>query len=211
MLCQGTIPPGCRPGSRFDVMMPDGQRIPLVCPPNRTCGDQFILRPFSVTIPQGVQKGQAFRVQVPGVGLFKATCPKDKRAGDSIVMHFPEFPDPKKEKEQSDPLEDLHLIVKPVKYDPPADLVNRASQITCDADSSAIPSEFICPITQELMLDPVLTIDGHSYERKSIENWLLTSNRSPKTNKVLPTKILIPNLALRSRIINFVDAWNPPS
>ena len=30
------------------------------------------------------------------------------------------------------------------------------------------PPEFICPITQEKMLDPVVASDGHSYERESI-------------------------------------------
>lgn len=30
---------------------------------------------------------------------------------------------------------------------------------------------FLCPITQEVMTDPVMTEDGHSYERDAIERW----------------------------------------
>ncbi len=36
-----------------------------------------------------------------------------------------------------------------------------------------IPEEYMCPITQELMLDPVFTYDGQTYEREAIENWLI--------------------------------------
>jgi hypothetical protein len=58
---------------------------------------------------------------------------------------------------------------------------------------------------QEIMIDPAIAIDGHSYERQAMEKWLTAHATSPKTNEKLPTKILIPNLALRSRIHNFVD------
>ena len=34
-----------------------------------------------------------------------------------------------------------------------------------------IPNELLCPISSELMEDPVMTIDGFTYERKNIERW----------------------------------------
>jgi hypothetical protein len=34
------------------------------------------------------------------------------------------------------------------------------------------PSEFIDCITQEVMQDPVITADGHTYERSAILRWL---------------------------------------
>jgi hypothetical protein len=37
---------------------------------------------------------------------------------------------------------------------------------------------------QELMRDPVILTDGHVYERKSIERWLISHCTSPKTNQV---------------------------
>ena len=45
--------------------------------------------------------------------------------------------------------------------------------------------EFLCPITQELPLDPVTAEDGRVYERRAIENWLdrqRGSAKSPITN-----------------------------
>jgi serine/threonine protein kinase len=63
-----------------------------------------------------------------------------------------------------------------------------------------VPDSFVCPISLELMRDPVICSDGHSYERASIEEWFRSSNRSPKTNIDLPNRILIPNYALKASI-----------
>lgn len=32
-------------------------------------------------------------------------------------------------------------------------------------------ASFVCPITRQVMKDPVLTPDGHTYERTAIEEW----------------------------------------
>ncbi|EQC28381.1 hypothetical protein SDRG_13928 [Saprolegnia diclina VS20] len=67
---------------------------------------------------------------------------------------------------------------------------------------------FICPITHDVMDDPVVTTDGHSYERSAIEEWISTSREgapgrqvtSPATNLPLRSLQLIPNLALKRAI-----------
>jgi hypothetical protein len=59
---------------------------------------------------------------------------------------------------------------------------------------------YSCPITSTIMEDPVICSDGHTYERKAIEEWLRTNNKSPNTNDVLSNKVLIPNIALRQAI-----------
>ena len=46
----------------------------------------------------------------------------------------------------------------------------QASKFKKTVDDSA--SEFLCPITQELPLDPVTAEDGRVYERGAIEEWL---------------------------------------
>ena len=63
--------------------------------------------------------------------------------------------------------------------------------------------DFICPITTELMEDPVVTADGHTYERRAIEMWLENNNTSPKTNRRLVDKTLRPNISLRNAIESF--------
>jgi hypothetical protein len=59
------------------------------------------------------------------------------------------------------------------------------------------PNEYMCPITGELMEDPVVAADGHTYERAAIEQWFATGRRtSPKTNAVIEAR-LVPNTQLR--------------
>lgn len=57
-----------------------------------------------------------------------------------------------------------------------------------------------CPITQEVMVDPVIAPDGNTYERVAIEAWLQRSQTSPITRQVMLTSDLIPNRALRDTI-----------
>jgi len=54
------------------------------------------------------------------------------------------------------------------------------------------------------MSDPVVTCDGHTYERSAIEAWFRSKNTSPITNEALESKALIPNIHLRSQIREFV-------
>ena len=53
----------------------------------------------------------------------------------------------------------------------------------------------ICPITQDVMEDPVVCADGHSYERAAITQWLLARDTSPCTNAPLLHKNVVPNHA----------------
>jgi hypothetical protein len=65
------------------------------------------------------------------------------------------------------------------------------------------PHNFICPLTKQLMTDPVLAADGITYERAEIERWMQTSNVSPVTGKALSHKELTPNSRLKAAIISF--------
>ena len=63
-----------------------------------------------------------------------------------------------------------------------------------------VPTEFVCPITQNKMAEPVVAADGISYERKAISKWLAGSNLSPSFGTALPSKTLTDNINLRKRI-----------
>ncbi len=69
--------------------------------------------------------------------------------------------------------------------------------------SSSIPQAFLCPISFELMRDPVVGSDGHTYERKHIETWLATHFKSPLTRQHMTVSDIKPNFALRTMI----DEW----
>jgi hypothetical protein len=60
--------------------------------------------------------------------------------------------------------------------------------------------QWVCPITKELMRDPVVASDCYTYERRAIEEWMSRSMISPKTGTPLPNKELVPNLTLRASI-----------
>ena len=62
------------------------------------------------------------------------------------------------------------------------------------------PADFICPITTELMSDPVMAADGHSYERSAIERWLATKSTSPMTGEELQHTCLANHHMLRRMI-----------
>merc|ERR1712154_669097 len=63
-----------------------------------------------------------------------------------------------------------------------------------------INDKFLCPITKQIMTDPVICADGYSYERSAIEKWLLDKDISPVTEQALATKQLFPNQNLRMMI-----------
>ena len=72
------------------------------------------------------------------------------------------------------------------------------------AHATEAPPSFLCPISLEIMRDPVSTVDGHCYERTNIEYWLASGARnSPKTGAVLPSTTLTRNHALR----NAIEEW----
>lgn len=63
------------------------------------------------------------------------------------------------------------------------------------------PEDFRCPISLELMTDPVTVSTGQTYDRASIQKWLKSGNLiCPKTGEKLATTELVPNLNLRQVI-----------
>ena len=66
-------------------------------------------------------------------------------------------------------------------------------------------SEYLCPITKDIMIDPVSDENGHTFERSAIEGWLRTSDLSPMTNQKYKTKQLHQNWALKNLIENLTD------
>ncbi|XP_057416953.1 U-box domain-containing protein 8 [Lotus japonicus] len=71
--------------------------------------------------------------------------------------------------------------------------------------ASHLPDYFKCPISLEIMSDPVILCSGHTFDRASIKRWLDAGHRTcPITKLPLPeTPLLIPNHALRSLISNY--------
>ncbi|XP_072300450.1 WD repeat, SAM and U-box domain-containing protein 1-like [Eucyclogobius newberryi] len=80
-------------------------------------------------------------------------------------------------------------------------LLRKLESLKAAQSGSEAPDEFLCPITRELMREPVIAADGFSYERESIESWIRGKTRtSPMTNLPLQTTLLTPNRSLKMAI-----------
>ncbi|XP_075500086.1 U-box domain-containing protein 1-like [Primulina tabacum] len=65
----------------------------------------------------------------------------------------------------------------------------------------SIPDEYRCPISLELMNDPVTVASGHTYDRNSIAQWINSGHHTcPKSGQRLIHMALIPNYSLKSLI-----------
>lgn len=53
--------------------------------------------------------------------------------------------------------------------------------------------DFLCPISQEIMKEPVMAMDGFTYDRKNIEAWFAKKQTSPITNEPLDNNSLFFN------------------
>ena len=71
-----------------------------------------------------------------------------------------------------------------------------------------LPHDFVCPITRELMHDPVSTADGFHYERANILTWLHSHNTSPMTGLPLKNKALVEATVLKRSIQNWLAGGN---
>ncbi|XP_063698469.1 WD repeat, SAM and U-box domain-containing protein 1-like isoform X2 [Culicoides brevitarsis] len=74
------------------------------------------------------------------------------------------------------------------------------------SNQGEVPIEYLCPITHEIMKDPVIVEDGFNYERSAIEQWLSMKQTSPMTNLELATTETIENVVLRGKIEKYLLA-----
>ncbi|KAL7214047.1 hypothetical protein ACSBR1_026465 [Camellia fascicularis] len=64
---------------------------------------------------------------------------------------------------------------------------------------------FYCPITGDIMVDPVETSYGHTFERSAIQKWLADYNLCPITKSPLNTSLLRTNKTLQKSIEEWKD------
>jgi U-box domain len=69
----------------------------------------------------------------------------------------------------------------------------------------AVPDEFICPITRDVMMKPMMTKSGFNFERKAILEWIAKGNDGcPMTRTALSPSKIVPNKALEGRILKWM-------
>ena len=74
-------------------------------------------------------------------------------------------------------------------------------QMDHEDEEIEIPNYFICPISLDIMKDPVIAVSGITYDRESIDKWLEKVSSCPVTKQPLPSDSdLTPNHTLRRLI-----------
>ncbi|KAL7189877.1 hypothetical protein ACSBR1_039501 [Camellia fascicularis] len=72
-----------------------------------------------------------------------------------------------------------------------------------------VPADFCCPLSLELMTDPVIVALGQTYERAFIRKWIdLGLTVCPKTRQTLAHTNLIPNYTVKALIANWCEVNN---
>jgi Mg-chelatase subunit ChlD len=71
-----------------------------------------------------------------------------------------------------------------------------------------VPLEFKCPITNEIMKDPVLMPDGYTYERSAITNLLARKSNSPITLQTMTIDDAVLNDTIKHLIDNWISSYS---
>ncbi|CAN4106452.1 unnamed protein product [Withania somnifera] len=125
---------------------------------------------------------------------------------------------------------ELHRVVKSIVEDGDYTLeaTDRGMQCLCalkdlklkpNLNSNALslpipPHEFICPLSHQLMKDPVVLASGQTYDKLFIQKWLKDGHRTcPETKQVLSHSVLTPNHLVRKMILQWCQKHGiePPS
>ncbi|MCO5570327.1 hypothetical protein L7F22_024046 [Adiantum nelumboides] len=113
------------------------------------------------------------------------------------------------------PLSDLISFVRYCKcvlygasetaYEPMAEMLIGTKENGLEESDIRVPDDFRCPISLELMRDPVTVATGQTYEREEINQWIFDGNNHtcPKSGLPLAHTTLIPNFSLR----NLIRQW----
>lgn len=71
-----------------------------------------------------------------------------------------------------------------------------------------IPLYICCPITLEIMKEPVVAIDGYSYEKTAIVEWFKNNSKLPISGVCVTNKTVYTNTALKIYIVDWLKV-NP--
>lgn len=86
----------------------------------------------------------------------------------------------------------------------------RAEPSANDAIVQNLAGRCKCPISGSLFVDPVLALDGFTYERAAIARWFVSRQTSPMTRAVLESRALIAHVAMQQIVEELVSSPTLP-
>ena len=177
------------------MLLSDDWWVPYLCNENTIIEEAFLLNMNSIDIeiPNNgsrtiVFKQGSFALQKDIINRKQRTVRRVTKTIQELKKHF----------------NDIML--------PPLDIFNLIDKLPPEI----IPQGFYCCITQDIMKEPVQTVDGHIYEKTAIQRWFQHNTTSPLTGLILSSTSIRPQVQLQKRIEKFVlnnahNAQNPPT
>ncbi|KAK6772711.1 hypothetical protein RDI58_027949 [Solanum bulbocastanum] len=108
--------------------------------------------------------------------------------------------------EKTEEVEYIEQIIALVSHMHDCFITMKQSQICTPVP---IPPDFCCPLSLELMTDPVIVASGQTYERAFIRKWIdLGLTVCPKTRQMLGHTTLIPNYTVKALVANWCESNN---
>ncbi len=148
-----------------------------------------------------IKKASAEEEIVAAMDEAKLVDDADRRAeaaGSSSVASSSFAPPPLPDCEDCEEAPEEATIEAVVEVSDDAAVAIEEANPAPEPEPEAPPEELVCPLTHELMIDPVITTGGYTYERGPIERWLATHDTDPLTGEPLSDKTLRPNMLVRS-------------
>ena len=157
---------------------------------------------------------EAIRDQVQGAGsssesLMKLADSLSLRSNQELLIEAVALEKLKENAEQAEKTEEVEYIDQMITLATHMHdrlIIMKQSQ---SCNPIPIPTDFCCPLSLELMTDPVIVASGQTYERAFIRKWLdLGLTVCPKTRQTLAHTNLIPNYTVKALIANWCESNN---
>lgn len=85
--------------------------------------------------------------------------------------------------------------------------LKKTTSLRLDHNAFSCPPQFRCPLSKQLMRDPVIISTGQTYDRPLIQKWLKAGHRiCPITQQVLSHSLLTPNYLVREMISQWCES-----
>nr|XP_043631656.1 U-box domain-containing protein 4-like [Erigeron canadensis]XP_043631657.1 U-box domain-containing protein 4-like [Erigeron canadensis] len=157
---------------------------------------------------------KAIKDQVQGMDISKDIRSKiadllSLRSNQELLIELVALENLKENAEQLEKVEDVEYIEEMIGF--VTHMHNCFVEIkqSQSCNPVPIPPDFCCPLSLELMTDPVIVASGQTYERVYIRNWIaLGLTVCPKTMQTLAHTNLIPNYTVKALIANWCETHN---
>ena len=84
--------------------------------------------------------------------------------------------------------------------------VNALSEYQQQSEVLPTKEEITCPISRNIMIEPVITPYGTSYDKQSLSIYLQTNDIDPITKKHLTEDMIVDNYVLKEKIHSYMKA-----